>query len=446
MPLPEVDFLTWSIGAGNNAMSQANYATNPAQAVGSSVGIADPTLYNKSQRQSAFVTSTIAMLMAAVTGNAILDDGNQNEFWKNLWETFLAVGYFPDTGAVNDWTALLPYGLDLGFDTPFAGVRVTIKVAHTITGAPNFSLAGSTPVAVIYADGSTPGAGEVLAGAMVDLSFDGASWQMVSFTPSSTRRKLTAAETFFYCNYAVTGGDTTGNGTSGSPWQTLQHAWTWVQENIDGGGNGITINQAGTDAVGLIASGPVPGCTTVGLIIAGISTTNAIGVWATEGANLSIGGTGEITGAEYDIVADKNSVLSFQGIETGACANSQVYATSGALITITGNYSTVGNAVNHWVADFGGKIYVEPPVPPGTAATLTLNGTPAYTQFAHANTNGVIIAPTETSGQGGVAFTGGATGARYLAENGGGIYTNSGGATFLPGSTGGTATSPGWYE
>ena len=108
MPLPTVDFLTWAIGVGANVESQADYAVDPAQAVGVSPGLARSALFNKSQRQSAFVTSTLAMLIAAVTNNAILDDGNQNEFWKNLWEALLGVAYFVDTGTVNALVVAAP--------------------------------------------------------------------------------------------------------------------------------------------------------------------------------------------------------------------------------------------------------------------------------------------------------------------------------------------------
>ncbi len=177
--LPTVDFLTWSIGAGNNAMSQASYAANPAQSVGVSVGIADPTLYNKAQRQASVVISTLATLMAAVTNNNILDDANQPEFWKNLWETVLGASFFPDTGAANAWAITAPYSLT--FDAPFAGLRVTVKVLHTITGATTFAFMGHTPVAVQYS-GSALAAGDVQAGAVVDLVFDGTVWQLIAPT------------------------------------------------------------------------------------------------------------------------------------------------------------------------------------------------------------------------------------------------------------------------
>jgi hypothetical protein len=41
---------------------------------------------------------------------------------------------------------------------------------------------------------------------------------------------------------------------------------------------------------------------------------------------------------------------------------------------------------------------------------------------------------------------GSVTGSRYSATLGGGIDTNGGGASFFPGNSGGTATSPGWYN
>jgi hypothetical protein len=446
MALPEVDFLTWSIGAGDNAMSQADYAVNPAQSSGVSVGLADPTLYNKAQRQSAFVTSTLAMLMAAVTNNPILDDGNVNEFWKNLWETFLAASFFDDTGSVNAWATAAPYGL--AFDGPFNGLRVTLEIGHTITGPVTFSWMGASAVPVVYSDGVALKSGEVLAGAIVDLSYFGGNWQLVSLTReliSNTTRTRNLAAANYYTNFA-TGVDLPANGTSGAPWKTLQYAWGQIAQGVDGGGLPITINQAGVDTGGLIATGAIPGCPVLSIVTAGINTGNNIGIWATEGANLSISGSGTVTALEYDLVADKSSVLSYSGITLGPCTIAKVYSTQGASININGSYEDNGSAVAHWASDTFGSIFVKPPLP-GPPATISVAGNPTYSgAWAQALTGGVIQCPQTIGSASNLVFAGNAvTGKRYNITTGSGVNTNGAGASFLPGSISGTNDGTSWY-
>jgi hypothetical protein len=99
-----------------------------------------------------------------------------------------------------------------------------------------------------------------------------------------------------------------------------------------------------------------------------------------------------------------------------------------------GNHTISANAVAHVsVAEggFWGNV---------TSYTVTLTGTPAWSgQFLRVTNNGTAHpAP-------GTTFSGAATGARYLANTGGGIQTDGSGASFLPGNSAGTATSPGWY-
>lgn len=74
------DFLSWAIGPGANVMSQASYASNPAQTVGVSVGLADPTLANKTWRQSSFITAAIAQFVANNQTGNVQDNGNLGAF------------------------------------------------------------------------------------------------------------------------------------------------------------------------------------------------------------------------------------------------------------------------------------------------------------------------------------------------------------------------------
>lgn len=55
------------------------------------------------------------------------------------------------------------------------------------------------------------------------------------------RTVLTANTTFYV---ATTGSDNTGDGSSGNPWATVQHAFDWIGANIDAAGFDLTIQLA----------------------------------------------------------------------------------------------------------------------------------------------------------------------------------------------------------
>ncbi len=96
--------------------------------------------------------------------------------------------------------------------------------------------------------------------------------------------------------------------------------------------------------------------------------------------------------------------------------------------TISGSPSIAG-----WHASKLGVVYQ-------SGGTITLTGTPAWgVAGAQAIRNGLIFLDT-------VTFSGAATGVRYTATLGGGIDTLGGGASFIPGNSAGSATSPGWYN
>jgi hypothetical protein len=64
-------------------MPQATYLVNPATNQGVSIGFADPTLYNKAQRQASFMAAMIALFIQNNQNNNVLDDGNLTEMLAN---------------------------------------------------------------------------------------------------------------------------------------------------------------------------------------------------------------------------------------------------------------------------------------------------------------------------------------------------------------------------
>jgi hypothetical protein len=112
----------------------------------------------------------------------------------------------------------------------------------------------------------------------------------------------------------------------------------------------------------------------------------------------------------------------------------QVQASYGSTVEFWGNYTIASGATFHCYATTAGRVL-------WGNVTVTLVGTPAFTTFAIVDKGGLIECPSTI-----VTFTGSATGQRYSASLGGGIDTNVGGVNVFPGSSSGTATSPGWYN
>jgi hypothetical protein len=126
-------------------------------------------------------------------------------------------------------------------------------------------------------------------------------------------------------------------------------------------------------------------------------------------------------------------ILFFGNINFGAfgTGGGHISVGRGALVSNDNrNYTISGGGNSHLSAYDGGQIRTQ-------SSSITLVGTPAFSNFAVASRGGTVLANANT-------YSGGATGTRYTANLGGGVLT-SGGATYLPGDATGTATSPGWY-
>lgn len=256
------------------------------------------------------------------------------------------------------------------------------------------------------------------------------------------RQKLLANTTFFV---ATTGNDTTGNGTSGTPWATLQHALNVLQAGYDLNGFTATISVAdGTYSVNATATGIIPGQKTAVAITGNTSTptncniassnfciTAQQGAWLqVRGFNLSIaGGTGACLSAEYGGRLQYDT-CNFPASGTGIA---HVQASQGGSVLLTGSETVSGGAGWHFFAS-GAGAWLQ-----AQGNNTTVTGTPAFgTAFASSTLGGVISAPTYSA-------TGSATGVRYDVETNGVINTSGGGASVFPGNSAGTTATGGQY-
>ena len=258
-------------------------------------------------------------------------------------------------------------------------------------------------------------------------------------------RQILASTTNFYV--APSGNDSTGNGTSGAPWLTLQHAYNYIAQNVDIAGQQCLVNAAdNTNYAPLLANIPTVGGS---VIFIGDTTTptncvinstsgdcfsgvgNGISLFVKGFSTISNSGSGDggvsaLSGANVTINGNMN-------FGPTASLAPQIYAGLGGVMNFTtAAYSINGNANQHICAQNGGIINM------GDQA-VTLSGTPAYASgFAEVDVGGIIVCP-------GLTFSGSATGPRYAANTNGVIQTNGGGPNFFPGSSAGT-TNNGLYS
>lgn len=263
------------------------------------------------------------------------------------------------------------------------------------------------------------------------------------------REKLSAARTY----YVRTDGSDSNDGlsnTSGGAFLTIQKAID-VAASLDNGGFGITIQVgAGTYVANNILKTFV-GSGVINITGAGDTTVIAPNVTGPcFGDSVSSGGwlgIYDITSMKLAPTADScwgiGGIWGAGGIAYFGSINFAFVGAAGQHISVgrggfvgnkNRNYTITNGGASmsmHTVSYDGGQIRTQ-------SCAVTLAGTPSFTNaFAYAARGGTVLANANT-------YTGGATGPRYGAALAGGVLTN-GGATYLPGDSAGTATSPGWY-
>lgn len=267
---------------------------------------------------------------------------------------------------------------------------------------------------------------------------------------SSIRTKLTGNVSYYV---ATTGSDTTGNGSSLTPWATMQFAANYIQNNLDLNGYSVTVNVAnGAYTAGVLISGgfvdsrrytsisgastggvrfvgntAAPGSCTVSVSSAGTSCFSAV-----DGATFSIAGFDcSSSGAAYDAVTASNGAkISIVGNMTyGSCVRSHISALgSGSIVEISSGYTIRGGSTNHLFLSLGASEVIVP-----NAIPVTLTSTPNFSnQYASVSDNACLFTGNN------ITFSGVATGSKFVAYHGGVIFTNGSGVSYFPGSIAGT--------
>jgi hypothetical protein len=390
-----------------------------------------------------------------------------------------------------------------GFSLIFGNI-VTFTAGFTNTGATTANIS-STGVITVKKKSSGGGlvdlaAGDFTSGQVYQIIYDGVFWELysLSFPPSSTffqvannlsegvpstmrsnlglgsaallassavlqtanvfselsavkttaqtnlglRNVLTANTTYYV---SPTGNDSTGNGTSGSPWLTMQHAINYIYQNVDSAGFSVGIQvQNGTFTGGVIVNGPLPGGGQLSFVgntstpaSCLISTTSADCFQALFGANFFVSGFKMTTTTSGDCISiHRGGNIILNGlVEFGACAGSQIAPYDpGSYISITTAYAISGGGVNHIRTVYAGSMVLM-----NGGFTVTLTGNPTYS-------GAFINAANPSTVDINAVYSGSATGVRYLASLNATINTNNAAnPTYFPGTISGSTPTGGQY-
>lgn len=307
------------------------------------------------------------------------------------------------------------------------------------TGAMTINANGIGAIA-IYKEGVTGpdplAGGEIIAGNVYIIAFDGTEFQIVSSSASS--RTALTNDTNFYI--ATTGSDTNDGRSSMTPWLTWQHAASTIENSLDLNGFNATVNIAdGAYAAGMELSGGLLGAGN--LIFQGNTTTPANVTLTTtddciyvhNSSQLTLKGCTLSSSAGSALTVGQNAILSFESVVFGTCAESHINEVGLSQVSSTGDYSITGGAKKHFSLIENSNFN-------GGTSIVTITGTPAFTtDFCFADSSSSVVA-------GGMTFTGSATGKRFDVLFCANVNVDGNGINFFPGDAPGTTENGGIYD
>jgi hypothetical protein len=237
---------------------------------------------------------------------------------------------------------------------------------------------------------------------------------------------------------ATTGNDTTGDGSSGAPWATIQKAIDVVCADYDLNGYTVTINIAdgtyaenvllrsfsGSGQIALLGNTATPANVHIapasGRAVSDIINTDAI-----RPRNYDIQGVKLTSAAQGVWIRATN--LAILNVDFGVCAH-HLISEFGARTFVSGSYSVSGNADVHLWAGGGATVQLQ-----GTI-TVTFIGSRAWGAYAwYGAQHGRVMNFASITNSGTI------TGSRWRAETLGLII----GSSAAPGSTSGTTATGG---
>jgi hypothetical protein len=315
---------------------------------------------------------------------------------------------------------------------------------YLVAASPTGAWSGQTGKVAAFQDGAwafyTPRTGWLAWVADEDKLYvwTGSAWAL------PPRRDILTANRTYYVRSDGSDGNTGLANTSGGAFLTMQKAVDTVA-GLDLSTYDVVI-QVGTGTY----TSPVTLKTIVGaglVTLRGDTGTPSNVVISTTSAD-AIGGDGIV--ARYHLegfrlttatagrclnIAGGGLSVTFASLEFGSVPNGwyQISVGRNGSVVAGGNYAIVGGAPGGGNHIFCSNAYMSL-----AGRTVTLTGTPAFGEFIRSLFGGLVEAQA-------VTFSGSATGARYNVFGNAVLYTNGGGATYLPGNASGSASSGGEY-
>ena len=357
-----------------------------------------------------------------------------------------------DVGGISIATGMSPSNIDNALREIMAQVAATplAETAATMRTNLGVSATADTPT-LVSLEGLSLVAGDILYATAADTLArlpKGTALQYLQQNSALTapqwatgREVLTASRTYYV---ATTGNNSNSGLAVDTPFLTIQKAFDVIFGTLDLGGFDVTIQLAdGTYTSGVAESGSVIGSGNV--VVNGNATTPANVIVSTTSASCFVAAAGakfeirnlevRTTTAGEAVVATGNgsNVSIGTGMRFGTSAGRHILADYGGFVDAKANYSIVGGATMHWGVFNSAMLSV-------TSRTITITGTPAFS---------VGFLWTEGLGNAQVflnTFSGSATGTRYFSGYNSYIHTNSGGASYIPGSVAGSVSNGGIYR
>ena len=162
------DFLVFASSNGSSVMTMSDYRSAVASGTGVGIGIADPTLANRSWRQSSLMSNVLASYLSTTANVNVIDDGTTSTILSNLALALQLSTYETDSSTtVNVLTSnsLVPL-LSLA-----DGLQVTLRIANTNTGPVTFNYNGLGAFPVIIPTGTALVGGELIQSYNYTLTF-----------------------------------------------------------------------------------------------------------------------------------------------------------------------------------------------------------------------------------------------------------------------------------
>ena len=159
------EILPFALAVGADVMSQADYDALAARLTGFQSGIAVAVQLNKVWRQSSFVATTLAQLVADTLSEDVLDDADIAAFQDQLSRTIQALGANTSSRVVTSSAPLAilvtDYAVGLDRSAGLGAIAITLPTNATVAEGQSFVIQDLSGNLALYPATVTPSSGTI---------------------------------------------------------------------------------------------------------------------------------------------------------------------------------------------------------------------------------------------------------------------------------------------